>query len=675
MDFVTCPECFYDIPDSVDFCPNCGHPIQFLKQKNIFGEMVEFGSYYFSFENSKYPIEWIVLDKKEDKQLLLSRYAVDCKPFNEEFTEVTWWSCSLKKWLNEDFFNEAFSDEEKEKIESTAYSADKIPYKYIRHTNKKLLDQLVSGDKQYFLSKIFLLSIEELNKYLRYPWDRECIPSVVADRHGAHRCFIEGHKNNCDWWLRTPGEDSIDTASYVGWDGEIYSRRVDYNYKGVRPAMWVKLDCNQDDFEIEAGILKGYTGNSLDVVIPNTVNIIGEEAFKELPIESVSIPDGVTSIGDSAFADCRALKSITIPDSVTEISGLAFYGCTSLENITIPDSVTSIRPKAFYGCSSLTSITIPNSVTIIGGGAFAGCSSLTSITIPDSVTSIVSDAFNGCSSLTSITIPDSVTSIGERAFYNTAYYNNYDNWENDVLYIGNRLIKAKDNLTGSYSVRHGTTSISDYALKECTSLENVRIPNSVTSIGDSAFADCSSLKSINIPNSVTSIGGFTFGGCRSLTSISIPDSVTTLGGAAFQLCTSLEQIIIPGSIKKGRNVFVGCSSLTSITISDGSTSIGWGEFAYCRALKSIKIPNSVKAICEKAFYGCTSLTSITIPEGVTRIDNLAFADCTGLTSINIPDSVTGIGNCAFSGCTGLYEGDINAKPEIKNMILKHISDN
>lgn len=95
---------------------------------------------------------------------------------------------------------------------------------------------------------------------------------------------------------------------------------------------------------------------------------------------SIVVKDGVTSIGQYAFGNCKALSSITIPNSVTRIGEGAFYGCTGLTSITIPNSVTSIEEGTFYDCSGLTSVTIPNSVTKIGGYAFFDCSGLTSVT-------------------------------------------------------------------------------------------------------------------------------------------------------------------------------------------------------------------------------------------------------------------------------------------------------
>ncbi|MDB4388805.1 leucine-rich repeat domain-containing protein [Akkermansiaceae bacterium] len=138
---------------------------------------------------------------------------------------------------------------------------------------------------------------------------------------------------------------------------------------------------------------------------------------------SVIIPTSVNGaqiklIADDAFNRCTNLTSITIPDGVTSIGLRSFFRCTNLTSITIGDGVTSIGRSAFGGCKSLTSITIPNSVTNIGIAAFGNCDSLTSITIPDGVTSIGDNAFGSCRSLTKITISNGVTSIGEKAFWN-----------------------------------------------------------------------------------------------------------------------------------------------------------------------------------------------------------------------------------------------------------------
>ena len=283
-------------------------------------------------------------------------------------------------------------------------------------------------------------------------------------------------------------------------------------------------------------------------------------AGKDYLLGKITVPDtyngkAVTSIGSEAFYDCGSLTSVTIPDSVTSIGNYAFCDCWFLTSVTIPDSVTSIGGSAFYNCNSLTSITIPDSVTSIGNRAFSLCDNLTSITvdennqyyksidgnlytkdgttlvqyaigkkdtsfvIPDSVTTIGERAFSHCDSLTSITIPDSVTSIGRYAFSGTAYYNNENNWVDGVLYIGNRLIVAKDTISGEYVIKDGTLTIEGHAFQGCDSLTNITIPDSVTSIGDFAFYSCDSLESVVIGDSVTSIGYHAFFGCSSLTDV------------------------------------------------------------------------------------------------------------------------------------------------------------
>ncbi|MCR5782902.1 MAG: leucine-rich repeat domain-containing protein [Clostridia bacterium] len=154
------------------------------------------------------------------------------------------------------------------------------------------------------------------------------------------------------------------------------------------------------------------------VLIPNSVSSIGDHAFSDCTgLTSVVIPTSVTNIGASAFDGCTGLTSVVIPESVTSIGDSAFYGCTGLTSVVIPDGVTRIECCAFCCCTGLTSMVIPNGVTRIKGGAFAGCTGLTSVVIPDSVTNIGNAAFYGCTGLTSVVIPDGVI-IGMKAFQN-----------------------------------------------------------------------------------------------------------------------------------------------------------------------------------------------------------------------------------------------------------------
>lgn len=130
---------------------------------------------------------------------------------------------------------------------------------------------------------------------------------------------------------------------------------------------------------------------------------------------SYSIPNGVTNIGDFAFAVCTGLSSVTIPNSVERIGNQAFQYCSGLQSVTLGDGVTSIGYAAFESCG-LINLTISTGLSDLGESAFASCSSLTSLTLPNGLTNIGKYAFLGCSELTSLTIPKSVISIGRLAF-------------------------------------------------------------------------------------------------------------------------------------------------------------------------------------------------------------------------------------------------------------------
>ena len=383
---------------------------------------------------------------------------------------------------------------------------------------------------------------------------------------------------------------------------------------------------NINDFVIENGVLKKYQGQGGDVVIPEGVTSIGASAFSGCSsLTSVVIPEGVKSIGEEAFFDCSSLASVVIPEGMTTIDDWAFAWCQSLKNVVIPEGVTGIGREAFRGCSSLTSVVIPEGVTSIGASAFFECSSLASVVIPEGVTSIGAMAFFGCKGLADAT--------GFVICQNTLY--GYYGKGGDVV------------------IPEGVTSIGDSAFRECESLTSVVIPEGVTNIGASAFSGCSSLASVVIPEGVTSIGDEAFYYCQSLTSVVIPEGVTSIGGEAFKYC----------------------SSLTSIVIPEGVTSIGGEAFKYCSSLTSVVIPKGVKSIGNWAFSGCSSLASVVIPEGVTSIGHSAFEGCCGLKPENAPAVSVSVFSAmklgAQAGYVFLSARERFTNPEIAGGYLKY----
>ncbi|GHT21633.1 hypothetical protein AGMMS4957_10660 [Bacteroidia bacterium] len=384
-------------------------------------------------------------------------------------------------------------------------------------------------------------------------------------------------------------------------------------------------------------------------------------------ITTVIIQDGVTSIGNHAFAACTLLTSITIPNSVTSIGTSAFFECNVLTWIAIPDNVTSIGIEAFDGCVGLTSIVIPNGVTSIGNGTFYGCRGLTSVIIGNNVNTIGGLAFYNCTGLKEIysnnPTPPNIDKTYTFAKVNNAScklyvpkgslaaYKATDGWRDffNILEEGttgggetvpdtswNIGYPTATDVTATLSEDKKTLVISgrgamqdwdgqwynvgqlgqflNYAPwydHENSTITTVIIQDGVTSIGNLAFAYCTSLTSITLPNSVTSIGTLAFWQCDVLTGIAIPDNVTSIENNAFQRCNVLTSIVIPNGVTSiEHNTFSNCSGLTSVTIGNSVTSIGDYAFSNCSGLTSVIIPNSVTSISPGAFYGCSGLTEI-----------------------------------------------------------------
>ncbi len=311
--------------------------------------------------------------------------------------------------------------------------------------------------------------------------------------------------------------------------------------------------------------------------------------WKYKKITEVIIEEGVTSIGNNAFKDCKSLTNVTLLGDVTRIGWYAFKNCTRLTSITIPDSVTEIVSDAFYGCKNLKSVyitdveawcninyrctymdedSLPVAASPLNCGAdlYLNGIKLTEVVIPDGVTSIDLLTFYNCKSITSITIPDSVTTIGDAAFYgcenlksvyitdlaawcNINYYSPYDDYpiSSNPLNCGADLYLNGTKLT-ELVIPEGVTNICSFAFYNCKSLTSVIIGNSVTAIDEEVFYGCTNLVSVTIGNSVTSIESSTFKDCTSLKSITIPKSVFSIGLGAFDGCTNLTDVFYGGHV-------------------------------------------------------------------------------------------------------------------------------
>ena len=202
-----------------------------------------------------------------------------------------------------------------------------------------------------------------------------------------------------------------------------------------------------------------------------------------------------------------------------------------------------------------------------------------------------------------------------------------------------------------YTTKNDT--ISDYLLRNCISLKEVRLPKTVRAVGNFAFFNCDGIVSLDIPEGVTKIGNRAFGLCDSLVSVKMTNNVTSIN-EAFYKCGRLTSVELSEKLTWiSSNLFYECKSLASIVIPEGVTTIDWQAFYGCESLTSIVLPKSINSISDAAFYGCSGLVSVEIPESVTSVGNIAFYGCINLESIVLPARMNWIGHRAFYRCKRL----------------------
>ena len=269
--------------------------------------------------------------------------------------------------------------------------------------------------------------------------------------------------------------------------------------------------------------------------IPSYTEHIGRSAFQGAALESVALPEGVTSIEDYAFARNDRLKEITLPQSLTSIGKAVFFWCTALESIALPDGVTSVGDNAFSTCVSLKELALGAELLSAGCGLTEFCVALEKITVSEN-----NESFSG---------------------------------------EGNCLTRKADNTViagcASSKIPAGTEQIGEYAFCGQTQLGAIDFPDGLKKIGHYAFS-CTGLKELKLPRGLQRIGSHAFGNCIELEYVQIPDSVTDVGTNAFvceqeigihyYVCTSMTAVITDSLTELKEETFISsCTIYTSHT--------------------------------------------------------------------------------------------------------------
>ena len=436
--------------------------------------------------------------------------------------------------------------------------------------------------------------------------------------------------------------------------------------------------------------------NSLkEIYIGKGVNAIGEMAFRDcMSLEKVEIEDMASyarinfeSFDSSPFCySCKMyyqgeeVTELNIPGIASRIGNYAFCACHDITSVTIGEGVTTLGDYAFFDCPALTRVTLPGTLEKIGVCSFAMNEAFTDVTFGDGLKSIDGSAFYGCTGLRSLSFPASLDSIHYAAFafcesVEQLELTGGDVWFGEASFYGCTSMK-------NVKCSPTQTSVGNSAFAACTSLSNIDLGNSLKRIEEYAFYMCNSLEEINIPETLETIGSYAFSSCSRLSRVNISNLDAWCGinfadeGAnplyfAQTLVVdgeSVKDLLLPEDIRViNKYTFVGCTSLESVTIPASVAVIDKSAFGYCSGLTHVNAPSLehwfdidfkdefANPLCSGThlFIGGEELTRLVVPETVTAIGDNAFTGCVGLTDVAIGDQVTAVGNRAFSCCGNL----------------------
>ncbi len=438
----------------------------------------------------------------------------------------------------------------------------------------------------------------------------------------------------------------------------------------------------EDDFEyvldqFDEILITKYTGQASHVEIPSTLlgypvmGLVGGLFKENKQIESVILPEGLTTISHELFKNASFLHEVTIPSTILSIGNDAFMG-TAIKHMVLPEGVLSIGSNAFAYMNELESIQLPNSLISIGSGAFAWATKLTSIHIPNSVESIGSYAFSSANELANITLstklksigqyafsdtkisslmlPDSIETVGINIIHNTPLYHSHPD---GMIVIDGVFLTTKGKLveSGTLIIPSEVRVIAHQALGEQSYLYELVLPDTIEFYNGPICSMCSELRRVTFSNlnndnilpsytapnisevillpGISSIPKYTFSSYKNLSFISIPESVVDVGEYAFHDAISLTSLHFPAvSIVVEPYALLGATNITHLTISGHNPWTLRTLFGYAyqipASLKTVEIVSGSQAIHPHMFDSAVGLESIVLPASLGLVSPEVF---------------------------------------------------
>ena len=405
--------------------------------------------------------------------------------------------------------------------------------------------------------------------------------------------------------------------------------------------------------KIPANVFNGCS-RFMSLVIPNTVTEIGDCAFNNCSdLTTVTFSKGISleKIGNRAFANNPCLTKMQLPATLKSL-GDAFYWCKNLESVNLPDGLTTIANNTFYGCEKLNGIIIPEGVTRIGTTAFYECNSLETINIPSSVESIGTDCFKLCRGLKGVYITD-------LAAWCAIKHANPDNgsgtgmaWS-PVAGDGNPLMWAQNlylngELVTDLVISGSITTVEGHAFRGATCLKSITLEEGVTTLGMLAFSGCTSLEVIRIPKSLKNVETRWVIG-PSFSSVSVSKGVYIKDLESWINNNIGLSFIYP---KMDFDLYLNDKLVTDLVIPENITEIPENAFSYINSIKTVTLPKTLETLNSDAIYKCNNLTAI-YSKSIFAPDGTGLRHNDQLKKIYVP-----MGSGANYRAKWTYNGDI-----------------